>query len=79
LEGSTDQLTILFIGHVIAPTFHFDIERINFGTVSYSFQYTEKIKLTNTSTVAFTYNLRIPGDGKLLSKEFEIDPQKDTI
>jgi hydrocephalus-inducing protein len=50
------------------------VERINFGAVSYSFQYTEKIKLTNTSTVAFTYNLRIPGDGKLSSKEFEIDP-----
>lgn len=38
LEGSTDQLTILFIGHVIAPTFNFDVEKINFQTVSYSFQ-----------------------------------------
>lgn len=79
LEGSADQLSILFIGHVIAPTFQFDVERINFGAVSYSFQYTEKIRLTNTSTVAFTYNLRIPGDGKLSSKEFEIEAQKDTV
>jgi hydrocephalus-inducing protein len=55
------------------------VERINFGAVSYSFQYTEKIRLTNTSTVDFTYSLRIPGDGKLSQKEFEIEPQKDII
>lgn len=29
--------------------------------------------------MAFTYNLRIPGDGKLSQKEFEIEPQKDTV
>ena len=65
LEGSTELLSILFIGHVIAPTFHFDTELINFGKVSYSFPDKKTIRLTNTSDVPFTYKLRIPGDGKL--------------
>ncbi|CAD8206755.1 unnamed protein product [Paramecium octaurelia] len=79
LEGSTDQLTILFIGHVIAPTFNFQDEKIQFGTVSYSFEQTKTIKMTNTSTVAFTYELKIPGDGKLAEREFEIEPRRNTI
>ena len=49
----------------MAPSFEFDVEEIDFGKVSYSFDYTKKIKLTNTSTVPFRFNLRIPGDGKL--------------
>lgn len=35
--------------------------------------------MTNTSTVAFTFELKIPGDGKLTDKEFEIEPRKDSI
>jgi hydrocephalus-inducing protein len=65
LEGSTELLSILFSGHVIAPTFSFDKEIIDFGKVSYSFPEQKTIKLTNTSDVPFVYNLRIPGDGKL--------------
>lgn len=37
LEGSSDMLSILFIGHVVAPTFSFSEEAINFGKVSYAF------------------------------------------
>lgn len=64
---------------MIAPTFNFDVERINFQTVSYSFQQKQVIRMTNTSTVAFTFELKIPGDGKLAEREFEIEPRKDTI
>jgi hydrocephalus-inducing protein len=35
--------------------------------------------MTNTSTVAFTYELKIPGDGKLAEREFEIEPKRNTI
>lgn len=37
LEGSSELLSILFIGHVIAPTFQFSQDVIDFGKVSYEF------------------------------------------
>ena len=79
LEGSTELLSILFTGHVIAPTFQFDTELIDFGKVSYSFPNNQKVRLTNTSTVPFKFQLRIPGDGKLNQKEFEIKPSRDLL
>lgn len=80
LEGSTETLSILFTGHVIAPTFMFNKEEIRFKRVSYSFPKTKKIKMTNTSEVPFTFQLKIPGDGKIINqKEFEIKPNRDTL
>jgi|NOAtaT_7_FD_contig_71_1910139_length_1604_multi_2_in_0_out_0_5 hypothetical protein len=37
------------------------------------------IKLVNESDVPFTYNLRIPYDGKMNQREFEIDPSRDEV
>lgn len=80
LKGSTETLSILFTGHVIAPTFQFNKEEIKFKRVSYSFPKTKKIRMTNTSDVAFTFQLKIPGDGKIINqKEFEIKPNRDTL
>ncbi len=80
LEGSTETLSILFTGHVIAPTFMFNKEEIRFKRVSYSFPKTKKIRMTNTSEVSFTFQLKIPGDGKIINqKEFEIKPNRDTL
>jgi len=79
LEGSSEILQILGFGHVIAPTFKFDTELIDFKKVSYSFPVYQTISLTNSSDVAFTYCLRIPGDGKLIEKEFEIVPARAEI
>lgn len=72
---------------MIAPTFEFvdpnDPNRskpeINFGKVSYDFDYKEKIVLKNTSEVAFTFTLKIQNDGKVSQSEFKISPQTDTI
>ena len=80
LEGSTETLSILFTGHVIAPTFTFSKKEIKFKRVSYSFPKTKKIRMTNTSEVPFTFQLKIPGDGKIINqKEFEIKPNRDTL
>ena len=80
LEGSTETLSILFTGHVIAPTFYFNKEEIKFKRVSYSFPKTKKIRMYNSSEVPFTFQLKIPGDGKIINqKEFEIKPNRDTI
>ena len=50
-------------GCVIGPTFHFDVNKIKFGTVSYGFLNTFTCTLTNTALVPMTFNLRVPGDG----------------
>ena len=52
---------------------------IDFGKVSYSFPEEKRIVLKNLSEVSFTFNLRIPGDGKLAQREFEIEPARDEI
>lgn len=65
LEGSTELLSLTCFGHVTAPRFRFSPDRIDFGSVSYSFTREKEIFLINESNVSFTYNLRIPGDGKL--------------
>ena len=79
LKGSTEMLTLHFSGHVVAPKFKFDPEIINYGKVSLTFEYPFYITLTNISTVKFSYNLRIPGDGRHGNKEFDIKPARDTL
>lgn len=79
LEGSNELLSVLFIGHVIAPVFTIDQDQIDLGKVSYTFPKEHKFKIHNSSTVPFTYNLRIPSDSKSISKEFDIEPARDEI
>ena len=50
-------------GSVIGPTFHFDVPRLKFGTVSYGFTYKKSCKLINTSMISMEFNLRAPDDG----------------
>ena len=76
-----------FIGHVIAPTFEFvdplDLNKVknelNFGKVSYDFDYREKIVLKNTSEVAFSFFLKIQNESKVAQSEFKISPQTDIV
>ncbi len=79
LGGSQEMLQILFTGHVMAPDFEFNVKSIDYGKVSYSFPNRQVVKFTNTSKVPFKFQLRIPGDGKLSEKEFDIKPSRDQI
>lgn len=72
LEGSSEMLTLTFKGHVVAPTFRFSEDVIDFGKVSYKFDETKTVYLTNTSEVDINYVVRVPGDGRSLNNEFEI-------
>jgi len=72
LEGSSEMLTLTFKGHVVAPTFKFSDEIINFGRVSYKFPIKKTVYLTNTSEVEIKYTIRVPGDGRSLQNEFNI-------
>ncbi|XP_074783220.1 hydrocephalus-inducing protein homolog isoform X2 [Athene noctua] len=63
VTGSPEPVTLTIRGCVIGPTFHFDVPALHFGDVSFGFPRTLSCRLTNTSLVPLTFNLRIPGDG----------------
>ncbi|CAD7939993.1 unnamed protein product [Amoebophrya sp. A120] len=72
-------IPISFKGNSVCPTFHFDMDRINFGTVSFGFLNCKTITLSNDSEVTMRYALRIPGDGRFLQKEFDVIPSKGVL
>ncbi|NXX95861.1 HYDIN protein, partial [Centropus bengalensis] len=63
VNGSPEPVTLAVRGCVIGPTFHFDVPSLHFGDISFGFPCTLSCRLTNTSLVPMTFNLRIPGDG----------------
>ncbi|XP_008933568.1 PREDICTED: hydrocephalus-inducing protein homolog, partial [Merops nubicus] len=63
VKGSPEPVTLTIRGCVIGPTFHFNVPSLHFGDVSFGFPHTLSCRLTNTSLVPMTFNLRIPGDG----------------
>ena len=73
------MLTLTFKGHVVAPTFRFSDEIIDFGKVSYKFPVQKTVFLTNTSEVNINYSLRVPGDGRALQQEFKFINEKGRL
>ncbi|XP_061217731.1 hydrocephalus-inducing protein homolog isoform X3 [Neopsephotus bourkii] len=63
IDRSPEPVALTIRGCVIGPTFHFDVPFLCFGDVSFGFPRTLSCRLTNTSLVPMTFNLRIPGDG----------------
>ncbi|NXG68880.1 HYDIN protein, partial [Baryphthengus martii] len=63
VKGSPEPVTLTIRGCVIGPTFHFSVPSLHFGDVSFGFPHTLSCRLTNTSLVPMTFNLRIPEDG----------------
>lgn len=62
LKDTNEYISLNFKGNVISPTFDFDVTGLNFGLVSFNFEYSKMIKITNTSKVPFSFRLRVPGD-----------------
>jgi hypothetical protein len=79
LRGTSQPLSSHFKGHVVGPTFHFDVDELKFGVVSYEFLNNKTVSLFNTSEIPMTFALRVPQDGKFLDKEFDITPESGTI
>ena len=63
IDGSPHKLKLQFKGSVIGPTFHLEVPKLKFNTVSYGFVSTQICSLVNTALVPMTFNLRVPGDG----------------
>ena len=51
---------------MITPSFEFDVDRINFGQVSFNFHYQKLIKVKDISRVPFVFKLHVPGDDNRL-------------
>lgn len=79
LQGNEDMLVCQIKGQVIGPTFHFDCNSIDFGTVSFDYLHSTTVRLVNTSKVPMTYHLHIPQDGTYLKKEFNLEPARGTL
>jgi hydrocephalus-inducing protein len=73
------MLTLTFKGHVVAPTFKFSEDIIDYGKISYKFTQKRTVKLTNTSEVDIKYTIRVPGDGRNLNNEFTIENDRGTL
>ena len=71
LYGSDERLKVQFKGCIIGPTFHFDVDTIDFGLISYEFLHTKNIMLYNTSEIPMIYKLSVPQDGAFVKKEFD--------
>jgi len=74
LQGSDDPLSVHFKGHVVGPTFHFDVDEIQYGNVSFDFLHKRVFNLVNTSEIPMKFDLRVPQDGNFVHKEFIIEP-----
>ncbi|CAM9160707.1 unnamed protein product [Discosporangium mesarthrocarpum] len=74
LKGNDDPLTCQFKGHVIGPTFQFDVEEIDFGVISYDCPVSATAVLENTSDISMSWRARIPQDGAYRKREFTINP-----
>ena len=79
LDGSVEMLSLTFKGHVVAPTFKFSEEIIDFGQVSYKFPARKTVYLTNTSDVEINYVIRVPGDERSLQNEFNIENDRGKL
>ncbi|RLN65891.1 hypothetical protein BBJ29_005539 [Phytophthora kernoviae] len=74
MQGSDEQLTARFKANVIPPVFHFDVDQVDFGAVSYSFPQTQTVKLINASKISIKYSLRVPEEASYKQKELELVP-----
>ncbi|XP_072135349.1 hydrocephalus-inducing protein homolog isoform X2 [Mobula birostris] len=72
VEGCPQPIRVTFKGHVIGPTFNFNVPSLNFGEISYGFPSTISCRLINTSIVPMRFNLWVPGDGTA-----EVTPASD--
>eukprot|EP00939_MAST-03C_sp_MAST-3C-sp1_P000134 g134.t1 len=79
MEGAKKMIEVRVKGHVVGPTFHFDVDSIDFGPVSYGFKHLEPICLYNTSEIPMTFRLRVPQDSKNEEPEFRMHPPSGTI
>ena len=79
LAGTPKPLALTVRGKVIGPTFHLDETMLDFKRVSVAFLNSRTFNLFNTADIPFRFHMRVPGDGTLVKREFEVIPATGTI
>jgi hydrocephalus-inducing protein len=77
-QGGAEPLLFSIRGHVIGPTFHFDVDKLDFDQISYGFTEERKITLSNTSHIPMTFSLRFASSTNDTG-EFSLFPKSGTI
>lgn len=68
-----------FSSRQIGPTFHFNVDEVDFGAVSYDCPVSDSIVLTNTSDISMAWRARVPQDGTFRKRELTITPSSGTL
>ncbi|XP_054152188.1 hydrocephalus-inducing protein-like [Melozone crissalis] len=63
VAGSPMPAILTIKGSVTVPSLEFDVDEINFGEISFGFPHTQCCRLTNSSPVPVTFQLRMSDDG----------------
>ncbi|XP_057890421.1 hydrocephalus-inducing protein-like [Melospiza georgiana] len=63
VAGSPMPAILTIKGSVTVPSLEFDVDEINFGEIPFGFPYTQRCRLTNSSPVPLTFQLRMSDDG----------------
>ncbi|XP_064262784.1 hydrocephalus-inducing protein-like [Passer domesticus] len=63
VAGSPTPAILTIKGSVTGPSLHFDLPELDFGDISFGFPYTQRCRLTNSSPVPVTFQLRMSFDG----------------
>ncbi|XP_074387575.1 hydrocephalus-inducing protein homolog [Zonotrichia albicollis] len=63
VAGSPVPAILTIKGSVTAPSLQFDLAELDFGDISFGFPYTQRCRLTNSSAVPLTFQLRMSDDG----------------
>ncbi|XP_064262792.1 hydrocephalus-inducing protein homolog [Passer domesticus] len=63
VAGSPTPAILTIKGSVTGPSLHFDLPELDFGDISFGFPYTQCCRLTNSSPVPVTFQLRMSFDG----------------
>nr|CCA18905.1 PREDICTED: similar to hydrocephalus inducing putati [Albugo laibachii Nc14] len=79
LAGSDRMLSVRLKATIIPPIILADVEEIDFEIVSFSFQETRSIRVTNTSDISFQFLLSVAEEDNYRKKEFEVLPSSGSI
>eukprot|EP00667_Euglena_gracilis_P000008 EG_transcript_8 len=79
IKGAKDPELLHVKGRVIGPTFHFDVDELDFGTVPFNFVNQKMFHMVNTSEIPMRYTLRVPQDKTGDGREFTITPSSGVI
>mmetsp|Transcript_4036 Transcript_4036/g.9628 ORF Transcript_4036/g.9628 Transcript_4036/m.9628 type:complete len:4944 (+) Transcript_4036:104-14935(+) len=79
LQGTPRPLVFTVRGCVVGPSFEVDVDELAFNRISVGFLATRHLCIHNTCEIAFRCDFKVPGDGSMLQREFDVIPANCVI